>query len=112
MTTAEVTDRKSFLQALDWCQSGLSQLKAVLADGSYAGEPFARAVRDMLGATVQLAKRSEMHKFAVIPKRWVVERSFARLEKCRRLQKSCERTLNTSVQPVHLAFLALLLRRA
>ena len=35
--------------------------------------------------TVQIAKRSELHKFAVIPKRWVVERSFAWLDKNRRL---------------------------
>ena len=45
-------------------------------------------------------------------KRWVVERSFAWLEKNRRLWKNCERWLNTSLQFVHLAFLALLLRRS
>ncbi|MEL6722618.1 MAG: transposase, partial [Pseudomonadota bacterium] len=44
-------------------------------------------------------------------KRWVVERSFAWLEKCRRLWKNCERKLNTSLQFVNLAFLTLLLRR-
>lgn len=112
VTTAEVTDRKGTLQALERCCSGFSEVKAVLGDGSYVGEPFATSVRDMLGATVQIAKRSELHKFAVIPKRWVVERSFAWLEKCRRLWKNCERTLNTSLQFVHLAFLALLLRRS
>ena len=48
---------------------------------------------------------------AVIPQRWVVERSFAWLEKCRRLWKNCERQLNTSLQFVNLAFLVLLLRR-
>ena len=53
----------------------------------------------------------KLHKFAVIPKRWVVERSFAWLEKNRRLWKNCVRLLNTSLQFVHLAFLALLLRR-
>lgn len=41
----------------------------------------------------------------------VLERSFGWLEKCRRLWKNCERKLNTSLQFVHLAFLALLLRR-
>ena len=112
VTTAEVTDRKGTLQALERCRSGLSEVKTVLGDGSYVGEPFATSVRDMLGATVQIAKRSELHKFAVIPKRWVVERSFAWLEKCRRLWKNCERALNTSLQFVHLAFLALLLRRS
>ncbi|MDD5463208.1 MAG: transposase, partial [Methylococcales bacterium] len=49
--------------------------------------------------------------FAVLPQRWVVERSFAWLEKCRRLWKNTERLLNTSLQFVNLAFLALLLRR-
>ena len=47
----------------------------------------------------------------VMLKRWIVERSFAWLEKNRRLWKNCERLLNTSLQFVHLAFLGLLLRR-
>ncbi|WP_146218891.1 transposase, partial [Undibacterium pigrum] len=49
--------------------------------------------------------------FSVMPQRWVVERSFAWLEKCHRLWKNCERQLNTSLQFVNLAFLTLLLRR-
>ncbi|WP_143000366.1 transposase, partial [Nitrosomonas eutropha] len=86
---------------------------AVLADSGYVGEPFAQGVRDVLSETVavQIARRSELHTFAVIPKRWVVERSFAWLEKNRRLWKNCERLLNTSLQFIHLAFLALLLKR-
>ena len=71
-----------------------------------------RAVKDKLGANVQVTKRNELHTFAVIPQRWVVERSFAWLEKCRRLWKNCERKLNTSLQFVHLAFLVLLIRRS
>lgn len=50
-------------------------------DGGYTGDPFATAIKETLGPTVEIAKRSELHKFAVIPKRWVVERSFAWLEK-------------------------------
>ena len=84
------------------------------SDGGYTGKPFAQAVRETLnrGVTVQIAKRNELHKFAVIPKPWVVERSFAWLEKNRRLWKNCERLMNTSLQFVHLAFLGLLLRRS
>lgn len=113
VTTAEVTDRKGALQALTRCKPGLGRVQSVLCDSGYVGEPFAQAVRQTLGkeVTVQIAKRGELHKFAVIPKRWVVERSFAWLEKNRRLWKNCERLLNTSWQFVHLAFLALLLRR-
>ncbi len=78
------------------------------------GKPFAQGVREILGehVTVQIAKRSELHTFKVMPQRWIVERSFAWLEKNRRLWKNCERSLNTSLQFIHLAFLALLLRRS
>ena len=114
VTTAEVTDRKGALQALGRCKRGLGRVQNVLCDGGYTGEPFAQGVRQTLGqeVTVQIAKRSELHKFVVIPKRWVVERSFAWLDKNRRMWKNCERLLSTSLQFVHLAFLALLLRRS
>lgn len=111
VTTAEVTDRKGALQALERNQTRLGRVESVLADGAYVGRPFAGALDTLLGATVQIAKRSELHTFKVMPQRWVVERSFAWLEKCRRLWKSAERKLNTSLQFVPLAFLALLLRR-
>ena len=114
LTTAEVTDRKGALQAIRRCKADLGQVKSLLADSGYVGKPFAQGVQAILGehVTVQIAKRSELHKFAVIPRRWVVERSFAWLEKNRRLWKNCERKLNTSLQFVHLAFLGLLLRRS
>lgn len=112
VTTAEVTDRKGALLALGRCAADLQAVQSVLADGGYVGQPFAQAVEELLGAKVHIAKRSELHTFAVIPQRWVVERSFAWIEKCRRLWKNCERKLNTSLQFIHLAFLALLLRRS
>lgn len=111
VTTADVTDRKGALQAFTLHRKSLSRVIHVLVDGGYTGQPFADGVREILGASVEIAKRSELHTFAVMPKRWVVERSFAWLEKCRRLWKNCERELNTSLQFVNLAFLVLLLRR-
>lgn len=100
------------MEAFKRCKGSLGRAQSVLADSGYTGEPFAQGVREILGqqVTVQVAKRSELHTFKVIPKRWVVERSFAWLEKNRRLWKNCERWLNTSLQLVHLAFLALLLK--
>ena len=114
VTTAEVTDRKGALQALQRCKPNLGQVQSLLCDSGYTGKPFAEGVAQILGeqVTVQIAKRSELHTFKVLPKRWVVERSFAWLEKNRRLWKNCERLLNTSLQFIHLAFLALLLRRS
>ena len=85
----------------------------MLCDGGYSGAAFASGVRELLGqkVTVQIAKRNEQHVFKVMPKRRIVERSFAWLEKCRRLWKNCERKLNCSLQFVYLAFLALMLKR-
>ncbi|MBW8461838.1 IS5 family transposase [Acidovorax sp.] len=113
VTTAEVTDRKGALLALQRCKPALCKVQALLCDSGYVGKPFAQGVKDILGehVSVQIAKRSELHTFKVMPQRWVVERSFAWLEKNRRLWKNCERLLNTSLQFIHLAFLALLLKR-
>jgi transposase len=83
----------------------------VLADGGYSGENFACKIKEIIGSTVKVVKRNELHKFEVLPKRWIVERSFAWLEKCRRLWKNCERKIQTSMQMINVAFIALLLRR-
>lgn len=111
ITTANVTDRMGAIEAFSLNKSFLSEVKNVLADGGYSGEQFSTSVQQILGCKVEIAKRNELHTFKVIPKRWVVERSFSWLEKCRRLWKNCERKLNTSLNMAVLAFAALLLRR-
>lgn len=52
-----------------------------------SGVNFQLDVASNLNATVQVAKRNELHRFEVMPQRWVVERSFSWLENCRRLWK-------------------------
>lgn len=111
ITTANITDREGALATFLSHKESLSEVKNFLVDGGYTGEKFALNVKETLGASVEVAKRNELHTFKVIPKRWVVERSFAWLEKCRRLWKNCERKLNTSLQMVVMAFVVLLLKR-
>jgi transposase len=111
ITTANVTDRKAAIAALSLHRNDLLAVKNVLADGGYSGGKFAKSVQTILGSRVEIAKRKELHTFKVIPKRWVVERSFAWLEKYRRLWKNCERKWNSSLNMVVLAFVALLLKR-
>ena len=111
VTTANVTDRDGAIEMVRNNKKNLSRVKNSLVDGGYSGEPFAEAIKELLGATVEVVKRSELHKFAVIPKRLVVERSFSWLEKCRRLWKNCERKLNSSLAMVQLAFVGLLVKR-
>ena len=111
LSTANVTDRDGALAMLDKEKEALSEVLNFLVDGGYSGEKFAAQVKAMLGVTVEVAKRNELHKFVVLPKRWVVDRSFAWLEKFRRLWKNCERKLATSLKMVVLAFLSLLIKR-
>ena len=111
VTTADVTDSGWAMALFDENRSDLNQVQKVLVDGGYTGKPFAAAVQSLLGAAVEVVKRNELHTFVALPKRWVVERSFAWLEKCRRLWKNCERKLNTSLQMVVLAFTVLILKR-
>ena len=109
VTTANVTDRKGALTALSVYQEDVTQVQGVLGDTGYSGQPFADGVRELIGSEVQMAKRSALHPFKVIPKRRVVERSFAGVEKCQRLWKNCAPNLQSSLAMVALAFIALLL---
>lgn len=111
VTTADVTDRNGAIQAIETNKKHLRKVKKILADGGYTGKPFAEKVKKILKAETEIAKRNELHTFKVIPQRWVVERSFSWLEKCRRLWKNCERKLNSSLQMIVLCFVRLLLKR-
>lgn len=111
VTAANIGDRAGALIAFKNSGENLSEVRKILADGGYTGEDFAAEVKEILGAEVEIAKRNELHKFKVIPQRWIVERSFAWLDKCRRLWKNCERLIRSSLNMIYLAFVALLLKR-
>ena len=109
-----MTDRDGAVEMIThFCETTdyLDLLKKVMADGGYTGEKFAQAIKSVSGAEVEVVKRNELHTFAVLPKRWIVERTFGWLDKCRRLWKNCERLLHNSLQMISLAFIRLLLAR-
>ena len=66
VTTADVTDRAGALAMFDRRRDGLSQVQNVLVDGGYTGKPFATAVQGLLGASVEVVKRNELHTFVVL----------------------------------------------
>ncbi len=92
-------------------KENLSAFQKIIVDAGYSGEKFASKIKEIINANVEVVKHNELHTFLVLPKRWVVERSFAWLEKCRRLWKNCERKLNTSLQIIILSFISILLKR-
>ena len=112
VTTANISDIKGGIEMFSQPSFySFSTIKTTLCDGTYEGDNFANAIKELIGAKVEVAKRSELHTFAVIPKRWIVERSFAWLDKCRRLWKNCERKLENTLNMVKLVFVRLLLDR-
>ena len=115
LTPANVTDRAGAIDMVRYYCSetdNLDLVQKVLVDGGYSGDNFANAIKAELPNTkVEVVKRNELHTFVVLPKRWIVERSFGWLDKCRRLWKNCERLLQNSFQMITLAFIRLLLRR-
>ena len=111
ITTANVTDRDGAIQMISLNLSNFSIVEKFLVDGGYTGENFANAVQELTGAVVEVVKRNELHKFVVLPIRWVVERSFGWIDNARRLWKNCERLLHNSLQMAILAFVAILLKR-
>jgi transposase len=111
ITTADVTDRNGATQMIALNLDNLSCIKKFLVDGGYSGENFANAVKELCGAEVEVVKRNELHKFVVLPRRWVVERTFGWLDKARRLWKNCERKLHNSCQMVVLALISVLIKR-
>ena len=106
ITTADFTDRKGAIDMVTYyCDytDNLSEIKTMLVDGGYTGQNFADAIKEITGENVEVVKRNELHTFAVLPKRWIVERSFGWLDKCRRLWKNAERLLQNSFQMASLA---------
>jgi transposase len=106
-----VSDRDGMIEMFSQPYYPLPRFEKLLLDGAYTGDDFAREIKELTGAEVEVVKRSDLPGFVVIPKRWIVERSFGWLDKCRLLWKNCERKLVSTLAFVKLAFLSVLLRR-
>jgi transposase len=88
-------------------------LLKLYADGGYQGPVFRRAVtKIMKQVNVEIVKRSDHAKgFVVLPRRWVVERTFAWLGRCRRLAKDWENLNRKALAFLRLASIRLMLRK-
>jgi transposase len=88
-------------------------LQKLYADGGYQGPEFQNALREILvRVNVAILKRSDQAKgFVVLPKRWVVERTFAWLGRCRRLAKDWECLNRKALAFLRLASIRLMLRK-
>ncbi|MBJ6123450.1 transposase [Sphingomonas mollis] len=68
----------------------------LLADGGYAGQKLRAAVAHIDRLTIEIIRRSDLTGFVVLPRRWIVERTMAWLNRCRRLAKDWEASIALS----------------
>jgi len=83
----------------------------IFADAGYQGPRAALAASASGSWTIEVVKRNELHTFAVLPKRWIVERTLAWITINRRLMREFERYARTTVAFVRLAMIKLMMRR-
>ena len=109
---ADIQDRDGALPLLREARRRFPFVERIFADRGYQGDRTAAAVRALGAWELEIVKCSEQAQgFVVLPKRWIVERSFGWLGRCRRLAKDFENLSRISLAFLRLAFIRLMLRR-
>ena len=94
---ASIQDRDGAAGVITLTRDIFPSLQKPCADGGYAGDKLKRALRHLHNFSIEIVRRPQEAKgFVVIAKRWVVERSFAWLGRCRRLAKDWEKLIFSS----------------
>src|SRR6266566_2692751 len=110
---ADIQDRDGGILLLATLFGVYPFLKKLFADGGYQGPDFQKALAKILPQLeTEIVKRSDRTKgFVVLPRRWVVERTFAWLNRCRRLAKDWENLNRNALAFLRLASIRLMLRK-
>jgi transposase len=109
---ADVQDRDGAVGVIASIRRLHPWLRHLFADGGYAGDKLNAALAEIGRWTIEIVKRSDTaNGFEVLPRRWVVERTFAWLGRCRRLAKDFEATIASAVAWVFVAHIRMLTRR-
>ena len=109
----DIQDRDGGTQVMSTMFGMYPFLKKLFADGGYQRPLFRAAVKKIVARlNVEIVKRSDAAKgFVVLPRRWVVERTFAWLGRCRRLAKDWECLNRKALAFLRLASIRLMLRK-
>ncbi len=109
---ANIFDGKAARRVIQKLFSRLDTVKKIWADGGYTGQAFSEWVKERFDGDLEVVKKKKRAKgFHVLPRRWVVERTFAWLGRSRRLSKDYERNPLASESQVYCASARLLLRQ-
>ena len=108
---ADVQDRDGAFHLLRRARRLFPFIEHIFADGGYAGRKMALTVWRTGAWSLQIVKRSDVAGFEVLPKRWIVERTFAWISRNRRLARDFERYATTVAAFIRLAMIRIMLRR-
>ena len=109
---ADIQDRDGAISVLTAIRRLYPWLRHVFADAAYAGDKLTHALAALGRWTIEIIKRCDTAKgFQLLPRRWVVERTFAWLGRCRRLAKDFEATITSATAWVFIAHIRMLTRR-
>ena len=113
VTPASCPERQGGQSVLERVADWFPRLRRLWVDGGYTGEDFSGWVRERWHRLqVEVVKRSDdLRGFVVLPRRWVVERTFGWLMRHRRLVRDYERTESSAEAWIHLAMIRIQLRR-
>jgi putative transposase len=112
VTSADVQDRVGAHLLLSGLGPLVPRLKKIWVDGAYSGKELAKWCEEQGGWELEVVERDKEAKgFEVLPKRWIVERTFGWLRRARRLTKDYERKVQTSETLIEVAMIRLILRR-
>ncbi len=111
VTTAGVQDRTAAHRVLEQLRFSMASVVTVFADGGYAGKLVAYAKRRLRLKVDIVVKPPDQVGFAVLPRRWVVERTFGWLMRCRRLARDYERLPTTSEAFIKWSMIGIMTRR-
>ena len=93
---ADIQDRDGAPDLIERCRDAYPTLARFFADGGYAGQKLETAIAHLDQLAIEIIRRSDARRFVVLPRRWVVERTIAWLNRCRRLAKDWEASIASS----------------
>ena len=109
--TANTQDRQGGVEVLETAAACFSSLLLIWADAGYSGPIFAQACAAIAAWKLEIVSKPKSSTFTVLPKRWIVERTFAWLGRNRRLSKDYERNIAVSQANLFFAMSLLISRR-
>jgi putative transposase len=110
VTEGNASERVGALMVLAEAEDKVTELQLLWVDQGYRGQNFSEAVEQICGAKVEVIKRTQK-EFEILPKRWIVERTFGWFNWYRRLSKDYELCPSTSEAMIYGSMIRLMLRR-